>query len=453
MKSSCNPNGVLPAHRILLRRLATVLVLIAISGPAIAADRETGAPPQEKPAESEPQSLKQLLAMMGKRFGDVLSEHKIENVGVLEFINRSEAGETLTGDYGLLGLSCAAELESQLIRNRKESYGIVDRRALGDALKRSKFSVDDVGSGNALRQLASQAGRMDAIVVGRLYDRNGAIVSLRCDLIEIESHDVISSLVGAARLGESEFAALGLSYRFETHGHKRRDVEPRTAPRPIDDVAVKDIEKQVQQGNPLQDPSFPFQVRIFVNGKEREREFRGNGCFVPLRKGEKYDVRIECRTKDLAMMRLFVDGINTLPPREARNGTPPASETNPESAVIGPPVGLEDPRIWILDPNVPTRRSQKNRNVYALRGYVVQVKPQAEFENFAVVDAEGSRVGRRRFASQPGLITAAFYLADIPRRRRGEFDDPLPRITEPAALLGVVNIRYYDPDQPDKSDK
>ena len=57
-----------------------------------------------------------------------------------------------------------------------------------------------------------------------------------------------------------------------------------------------------------------------IGGQERPGVFRGNDMFVPVRKGEVLEIWIENHSGKLTLMRLLVDGLNTLPELEKAKG-------------------------------------------------------------------------------------------------------------------------------------
>ena len=63
----------------------------------------------------------------------------------------------------------------------------------------------------------------------------------------------------------------------------------------------------------------PFRVRIMIKGadgrysEERRGVIQGNDYIVPFRKGEVFALEVEQNTGKRVLMRLLVDGLNTLP--------------------------------------------------------------------------------------------------------------------------------------------
>jgi hypothetical protein len=201
------------------------------------------------------------------------------------------------------------------------------------------------------------------------------------------------------------------------------------------------MDQKSQGPHPLKDPKFAFPVRLMIGGKERKGVFRGNDYFVPVRKGEVYEIWAENRSGSTVLMRLLVDGLNTLPEKENTKGV--------QTFIVGKRVSLDEARHWELDPAQGT--------MFAVRGFVTQSGVQGKLREFLVADAEQSLAGRQKFTDQIGLITAAFY---TPVKREAE---PRPRgmlgtalgnqrneqilegeKVKPDKLLAVVHIRYVD---------
>jgi uncharacterized caspase-like protein len=389
----------------------------------------------------EPQSLSQVLADMSEQLAWALQERQLARVGVLEFTNDTRLGELLGADFGLLGRHCAATLERQLMEHAGDSYTVVNRRRLQSALRSDDFSIDDLGSPAELGRLASAVGGMPAVALGTLRNRTGRVIHLHCDLLRTDSVDLAGSAGGTALLNESEWAMVGRSVHVKPDD--RRPALPGTpeASRPHADVVIQRMDQRAEGGHPLLDPEFPFRVKIMVQGKQRSPVFRENDCFVALKKGEEYEIWIENRSGRMVIMRLLVDGLNTLPQKEVVKGV--------ATYRIGAPVSLNDARFWLLDPG--------RARLYAVRGFVTELGNYGKLRKFTVVDAERSLAARQRFTEQIGLITVAFYapaggsraIGTAAGEERGE------RIEEVAGqtvgnLLGVVHIRYVEPSALDR---
>ena len=407
----------------------------------------------------QPQKLKQVLADMSQQLADSAAEHKLSKIGVLEFTNDTKLGELLGADYGLLGRYCAEQLQDGMVREEHNRFKVVDRRRLQQALHAQQFTLADLGSGEALKELGRRAGEMPAVALGMLRGRAGRMLSLRCQLIETEGNEVAASVGGTAWLSESEWAMLGRSVDVREEPLPDIMPEDNEPPRPLADVIVDRMDQLAKGPHPLSDPNFPFRVWLMVGGKERQGQFRGNDYFVPLRRGETYEIWIENRTGRRVLMRLLVDGLNTNLEQEGPPETSSPGDKGLSTEIIGKHVNLEEARAWVLDPNSPQQRRQRNRNLFAVRGFVTKTGRQGKMAQFTVADADRSLAARQKFTDQIGLITAAFYAEQVMPRAAAApgigteagriIEENLEEIRASVGpLLAVVNIRYYDAERP-----
>jgi hypothetical protein len=239
-----------------------------------------------------------------------------------------------------------------------------------------------------------------------------------------------------ALLSESEWAMIGRS--VQVRPEDRRPVLPgqSQAERPAAERVINRLDQRAKGPHPLLDPQFPYDVRIMVGGQQRKPVFRGNDCFVALRKGETYEVWVDNKSASVTLMRMLVDGLNTLPQKMPDKGI--------ATYVIAPRVSLDEARFWVLDPEQSPR--------HAIRGFVTKTGVQGAFREFTVVDSAQSLAARQHFTQQIGVITVAFYApAGGPRgigtaAGRERSDDLEERQGYKAGnLLGVVHIRYVEP--------
>jgi uncharacterized caspase-like protein len=413
-----------------------------------------GTPGQPVVLYLKPQKLKQVLGDMAQQLADIIADRKLSKVGVLEFTNDTKLGELLGADYGLLGRFCAEQLEERLVKEQRKGFKVVNRRTLQQALHAERFDLADLGSTARLKKLAADAGGMPLIALGMLHNRAGRMLNLRCQLIETATNDVAAAVGGAAWLTESEWGMLGKSVALNPEDRRPEPPADDAPPRPQEDAVVDRMDELAKGPHPMQDPGFPFRVRMIINGKERKGEFRDNDYFLPVRKGEVYELWIENRTGRKALMRLLVDGLNTLPEREGGAETPAVSK-GLMTELIGTHVDLDDARPWVLDPDSPLQRASRTPSLFAVRGFVTKTGEQGQLGRFTIVDADRSLAARQKFTDQIGLITAAFY---TPRASRSvgtdigvTIDENLTeQKAEVGNLLAVVHLRYYDAGEPGK---
>jgi len=395
----------------------------------------SGTPGVPTVIELKPLSLKQVLKESASQLSWVLQERKLNKAAVLEFTNDTKLGELLGADFGSLGRYCAEELEKQLVKASNDKYALVDRRRLQQALSRQQFKIDDLASSTAMKSLSDNVGGLPVVTLGTLRNRHGRVVTIQCKLMNGETGEIVGSAGGIAQLNESEWAMLGRSVMVKDDDRVPPlpgGDEPTESP---EDTLVDRLDEHAQGPHPLSDPKFPYRVKVMVNGQERKATFRGNDMHVTLRQGEVYQIRVENQSRQLVLMRLLVDGLNTLPEKEK-------DTKGIETQAVAQRVNLGDARPWVLDPAVsPT---------FAVAGFVTETGVNGKYKEFTVVDASQSLAARQKFTDQIGLITAAFYAPAGGSRGVGTTGGREQRFdgTEKKAqvgdLLGVVHIHYSD---------
>ena len=395
-----------------------------------------------------PQGLKQVLDDISEQLAWTLEERKLAKIGVLEFTNDTKLGELLGADFGLLGRYCAEEVERRLISVGQTKFGVVDRRRLQAALKSQGFGLSDLGSQDSLKRLSQGAGGMPVLALGTLRNRAGRVLSLQCKLVQTEQDEVLGAVSGMAMLNESEWAMLGRSAQVRPEDRRPETPVGGGPVRPISVQVIDRLDRRSQEAHPLLDPQFPLRVKIMVRDdsstgvSERKGVFRGNDLFVPLRKDEVYEIWIENLTGRLVLMRLLVDGLNTLPETELTKGV--------QVETVASRVNLSDARPWHLDPQSAT--------LYAVRGFVTETGQAGKLREFRVVDAQDSLAARQQFTGQIGLITAAFYSPAGGSRAIGtglgaERQEEIGKAdrVKVGNLIAVVNIRYVEPEALDRA--
>jgi hypothetical protein len=387
-------------------------------------------------------SLKQVVADTAERLARDMKLRKISKVGVLEFTTDTALGEALGADFGLLGRYCSVQLESQLMQLGAGKFQVVNRRVLQSALKKHEFAVKDLGSTDVLKGVAVEVGGMPVIALGTLRNRAGRVVNLSCDLIQTESNQPIAVAAGTANLNESEWAMLGRSVQVQPEDRRPERPRPGRQAQPVSATTIQRLDERSQGAHPMLDRNFPYRVEIMVNGEERKPLFKANKMFVPLSEGEVYEIWVENTSGRTVMMRLLVDGLNTLPERtqtkgvsvEARSEFLPAQRVN-----------LNEARPWVLDPD--------DGKEWAVRGFVTEEGESGKLREFKIVDARDSLAARQQFTDQIGIITAAFYAPTGGSRQVGtgfgqERDENIEEYhkkVECGNLVAVVHIHYIEP--------
>ncbi|MEY2727199.1 MAG: hypothetical protein RLZZ458_3066 [Planctomycetota bacterium] len=141
----------------------------------------------------------------------------------------------------------------------------------------------------------------------------------------------------------------------------------------------------------------PLRLTIMVDGKPRPFEFFDDDreARVPLASGNNYTILVENPTQENRILRLLVDGQNTL--AEATK-----NENGDYSWVAGCFVLPEKARYWVIPPGK-----------YEIKGFYKEPRDagQTEYNKFEVVDGLDSPAAKAGFREKVGIITAAVYTA------------------------------------------
>lgn len=408
-------------------------------------------------------TLDQVLDDLADQIAWAAEENRLSRMAVLEFMEDSALGKVLGAQYGVLGRYCAAELQERLLERSGGEFRVADQSRLESALRDQNFSINSLGNGNDLQQLADNVGGLSALSLGSFHGRVNRKVNVRCRLVSVEDGDVLSAAGGVANLSDSEWGMLGGSGWIPPEQRQRPTAEP-DSKRPITrEVRTVRDERQAetvrlldeQSQHPLQDPRFPFKVKLLVDGKERPGTFEQNpetgktDYVVSFRRGEVYSIQVENHARRAACVRLLVDGLNTLPEKSLEKGIA-VFETAPR-------VNLNSCRAWIIDPHPAGKPS---RTSWVVSGFFSNTGNAGELYEFKVSDAQSSVAARRGFTDQVGLVTAAFYYPQGQPAASGTFQamdgrgeagtvfgrNRRARTDEgsllPGELWGIVNIRY-----------
>jgi hypothetical protein len=392
-------------------------------------------------------SLKQMLSDIADQLSWAIEDQKLEKVAVFDFTTETSLGEVLGANFGMLGKRCASDLEQLLIQRGRGAFSVIDQRRLQAVLKERKFQVADLGSDKAMQDLSKTLGDLPATALGMLRNRNGREITLQCRVVNTQDGSIIASAGGVAMLTPSQWAELGHSANIIHEQQEELAPSPdnqQQEERTQAEQIVYDLDKKSKQAHPLADPNTPFRVKFMVGGKERKGKFHGNDYLIPVKKGEVYELEVETRFEYPVIMRLLVDGLNTLP--EAETG-----EKGVKTYAVAKRVDLEEARWWLLDPAVSKR--------FSVRGFVTETGTQGKMRRFTVVDGEESVAARQNFTEQLGYITVAFYEANSGPRGTPDIGSPGTGFGEEiqqdlaeasdfslGKLLAVMNLRYASPE-------
>lgn len=394
-----------------------------------------------------PQALDQVLTNIAKQLGTTLTQEKLNRVGILEFAEVGPGGASLGEEFGLLGRYCAEEIERRLVDNASGKIQVANRQEFQRAQSEMQFTLADLKSPARIQKLGQRAGGLSAIVEGTFVHRKGRLMNIQWKILRTADSREVSIGEAAALLSENDLAMIGRSVQISADDRRVRYAPSGQLKQSEEDSVAEKLDQEADGPHPLLDKNFPFRVHVRVNSQLREpvfinKEAYHNKCFVPLRKGEVYEIWIENNTDQIVLMRLLVDGLNTLPEKEGEKGI--------KLTVTGKRVGLQNAKHWELDP--------ADGKVFAVRGFVTEKGPQGKLREFVVVDAEESLAARRKFTDQIGIITAAFYAPDGASRGglgTGQGDERNEVIgtahdLKPGKLLGIVHLRYVDPEALEK---
>ncbi|MFM7168608.1 MAG: hypothetical protein ACKO3T_25480 [Planctomycetaceae bacterium] len=187
-------------------------------------------------------------------------------------------------------------------------------------------------------------------------------------------------------------------------------------------------------------------VELFVKGKRLPVEKAADlGSFlVKLKQGDEYIIRVTSNFESTVILRLLVDGLNTLAEQ--------VRELSGERKwLFAQPRLLTDARFWVIPPGQ-----------WEIKGFYKepQEKGETDCQAFLVTDIEGSQAARLGLRQNVGMITAAFYTAEkrkqplqmgdgenlprlgtVPGRAFTERVD-LDSVWQPGTLIQVQHIRY-----------
>lgn len=417
----------------------------------------------------QPQSLQQVLGEMSLMLSEAMIDRRYKNVGVLEFSALSSLEQPiLGGDFGLLGRYCAGQIEEQLGRSGENAgFTVADGEIVREEAKKQQFSPKTLLNAKSRQSFGEALGGVQALAVGMLRQRNGSRLFLECKLIEVDGNVSFARTSGVAEITPKEWAMLPRSVIVQAADYQTT-VAP-TIDRPSLDNESKVVERldkrTEEEPHPLLNPQSPFRVRILVDDRERKPVFRGRECYIGLGKGESFRIEIGCARDEITLLRLLVDGLNTLPEVMLSSTETPAAPNPSGISTRGrvvasertakgllqerwaPRVDLPEARHWELDPN------RTPRKLWGIGGFTTTVGDgHGTWRKFVVAEAAESLAVRQGYGDQVGIITAAFYAPAPGARSIGVVAGPEERVrmqmasgARPGNLLSVIQIRYVEP--------
>ena len=464
----------------------------------------------------QPMTSEQLLNQVTDELAWAMKDRGLKKLAILEFTNDGPAGELWRSEYGALGRDFAAKLRKSLLLAASDRFDVVETGALSEKLKSLRFQVGDLQDRSAMKALANGPDGVPAFVHAKLYGRSNRLLNLRCELKDTAEGALLASAGGPMELTPNEWAEFGRSAVLPADAYTPPRPAPRAdkafpnigvsepKPRPgsatakqpakvaqsnskdaakvatvkpaassaerpaahlIADQVVAKLDEAAKRPHPLTQRDTKFRVKIMVedkNGRLAERPGRaqGNDFFVTLRKGEVYQIWVYNEAKQRALLRLLVDGLNTM----LEDATGSAGEqldvveiNDPAKGavrkLIGKRVSLDEAKPWVLDPQ-DSRVLDRQHPLWRVPGFASGSGTQAKIRKFTVVDASQSKAAQKQYTDQIGLITAAFYAprqpGDLLRGGLGtqagdEVEEEIRTVggnNECGNLLAVIHIRY-----------
>jgi uncharacterized caspase-like protein len=415
-----------------------------------------------------------------------MQDHGLSRVAVLEFSSESLAGEELRRQFGSFGRLLADRLQSELVKKGGNRYGVLDRATLRGAIDEIGLDVTDLGSPERMRELADKVGGLPVLALGKFESRQGGTISLRVRLKRLDQGDIVATAGGPTQLSVDDWAQLGRSVELVNEPPTPTIVPSvPSAPRiSLVSTKIERLDDLASGTHPFSRQSnSPFRVRIMIKGsdgrynEERRGVIQGNDYIVPFRKGEVFALEVEQNTGKRVLMRLLVDGLNTLPQKYEPGSESASADADPERlethaevdpaarprpgdpnkgvvrVVVGERVALDEARPWVLD---PAELKRKNKRFWRVTGFAQKLGSLGETREFTVVDAKDSLAAHREYTDQLGIITVAFYTA-VPARRnargqlgilpgqvRNEVIDVVDGPKMCGELLGLYTIKYVE---------
>ena len=271
-----------------------------------------------------------------------------------------------------------------------EDYQIVTEQRMQSATK--NLYVEEIRQVPSLQRVQEEA-KADAVIFGLLRDLKTKF-SLKCELVSTATGQTLGQAGGVVG-GVVRLSDTGLG----DMGHNVDMIDLRAGGLdPYDTGRLERIFNRPQEGHPLQQSEFPFDVELRVNGSPVKLSYqstpvsgtekvRSDGV-IEVENGDRIAISIRNRFTAAGRpqrggMRLLLDGINSLGQQRTT---------------------LDQGPLWTLEPG----------QIYEIDGWYLP-NPNAEtgtnYERrpFEVVDVSDSVASREKFTEQIGLISFAFF--------------------------------------------
>lgn len=393
-----------------------------------------------------------------------------------EFTTGTEGNcSTIQANYGTLPRSLAARLQSELARlasaRNFRTYQILSTNTTRQLLAENQLAPENLGT-NKTRHLMVDDQLVKYLVLGRIYcdPEQDGVMEVEISLVDAAAGTLVCTLKSKTLLTKTELGEIGRSGASAPPMRPRDENEYVRIPeiglvKPNDIVALGQMIQASSAPHPLQDSTLPYNVKIFVrkagsNDKlyRRNGKIVGNEYYLPLGKGEEYQIFIFNKTEKIMFAKVLVDGMNTIsqqvPARENSKGMMVEADES-SSRAFAPIVSLEDARAWIISPGAPK----------AIKGFYdvnEQVPDESGLYRFMLGDADQSLGARTSYTEKLGRITVAIYPPILPTATRGAiatgtqarerhavkiYGGPYIPAKDPAV---IYNFRYLSQEEYDK---
>ena len=418
-------------------------------------------------------ALSRLIDDVAEQIDLQMRMEKFSRIGIPEFTTGQD--RTFDPKYGALPRSIADSLRNALAtkaRKNRSGYTVLSDNSLRESLQSKGITPSDLGT-EKTKDMRIGGEDIPLLVDGQLTMFGTGGLSLRANLLDTKGKSEVAQAGGTALLNANELAMSGISAKFAISSNSSTPPPPSSSslqqtPGVGLASASQLTEAQRMQDaavlpNPLQSPTssgetFDVWIETRPVGRgaytKRPFTFKGNDCYLPLSKGEEYQIRYKVVASEDVFVRILVDGLNTLSQRQTTVSKGAYIEAAPPDSdgeyVLAPRVPLEEARSWVA--------TKGSNAVHTVAGFVDANGKNDTMRRFQIVDADESAAARKNYTEQIGLITVAFYKAVSPSQAsRGRIGTGMGNVERvrveyytdnkvPGDLIAVYNIRYMTPE-------
>ena len=335
---------------------------------------------------------------------------------------------------------------SSRARLHRRAYKVVNENTTQSLFRDHGLNPDDIGTAKTAN-LKVDGEEVPLLVTGKLTFIGEMGISFRVQLINARERNELSQIGGTARLNGKEMAMAGISGHFSgpvssPSNPQRFHSDPAVGILTEDELRESQrIQQERQKPHPMSDPGFAWKASIEVRPvgsgsayRPRLLVFIGNDCYLPLSKGEEYQIRLDNASDQLVFARILVDGLSTLSQRRAttqNNGAFVTALADFEFEVA-PRVSLEEARSFVRLPKV---------RYVPISGFIDAKGAADTVQRFRIVDADQSVAARKGYTDQIGLITIGIFRAE-----KVEKEGTMRNIGTGMGSKEAVTVRQYNGD-------